>query len=287
MRIALGTAQFGLSYGATNNKGIVSESEISKILNYARNNGIFTIDTASAYGESERNLGNADIDLYTFQVITKTPPKLQSKEVEMHFRKSLDNLKLDKIYGLMLHRAEDILSDVNGNIWGELNNLKKHNLVEKIGVSVYNEAEINQILEKYEIDLIQLPINVLDQRLLKSDILKRIKDKNIEIHARSIFLQGILLEKPNALPEYFVPFKDSLKKWHKFLEKYSLTPIEGALNFAYSLGILDYIVLGVTSLDNLQEITNAFDKVKSFPNIDYYSFASSDEALINPSLWKF
>lgn len=287
MRIALGTAQFGLSYGATNNKGIVSESEISKILNYARNNGIFTIDTASAYGESERNLGNADIDLSKFQVVTKTPPKLQSTEVEMHFRKSLDNLKLDKIYGLLLHRAEDILSDVNGNIWGKLNNLKKQNLVEKIGVSVYNEAEINQILEKYEIDLIQLPINVLDQRLLKSDILKRIKDKSIEIHARSIFLQGILLEKPNDLPGYFVPFKDSLKKWHKFLEKYSLTSIEGALSFAHSLGILDYIVLGVTSLDNLQEITNAFDKIKSFPNIDYYSFASNDEALINPSLWKF
>ena len=286
MKIALGTAQFGLSYGATNNKGIVSSNEISKILDYARNNDILTIDTASAYGESERNLGNSDIDLTKFQVITKTPPELYSKEVEICFRKSLDNLKLNKVYGLLLHRAENILSDVNGDIWGELKNLKKNDLVEKIGVSVYKEEEINQILDRYEIDLIQLPINVLDQRLLESGILKRIKDKNIEIHARSIFLQGILLEKLDKLPEYFLPFKDSLKKWHKFLEEYSLTPIEGALSFAYSLDILDYIVLGVTSLDNLQEITSAFDRIKSLPNIDYFSFASNDEALINPSLWK-
>lgn len=286
MKIALGTAQFGLSYGATNDKGIVSSNEISKILDYARNNDILTIDTASAYGESERNLGNGEIDLSKFQVITKTPPELNSKEVEICFRKSLDNLKLNKVYGLLLHRAENILSDVNGDVWGELKNLKKNDLVEKIGVSVYKEEEINQILDRYEIDLIQLPINVLDQRLLESGILKRIKDKNIEIHARSIFLQGILLEKLNKLPEYFLPFKDSLKKWHKFLKEYSLTPIEGALSFAYSLDILDYIVLGITSLDNLQEITSAFDRIKSLPKIDYFSFASNDEALINPSLWK-
>jgi len=287
MKIALGTAQFGLNYGATNNNGIVSESEIFKILNYARHNDILTLDTASAYGESERNLGNSGIDLSTFQVITKTPPKLQAKDVEMYFHKSLDNLKLNKVYGLLLHRAENILSDINGNIWGEFEKLKKQNLVEKIGVSVYNEAEIYKIIERYEIDLIQLPINVLDQRLLKSGILKLLKDKNIEIHARSIFLQGILLENPDTLPEYFIPFKDALKKWHKFLEKYSLTPIEGTLSFAYSLGILDYIVLGITSLDNLQEITSAFNKIKTFPEINYHSFASNDEAFINPNLWKF
>lgn len=286
MKIALGSAQFGLNYGATNNKGIVSSNEISKILNYACNNDILTLDTASAYGESERNLGNADIDLSKFRVITKTPPQLRSKEVEIYFRKSLDNLKLNKVYGLLLHRAENILSDVNGTIWHELQNLKKHNLVEKIGVSVYNEAEINELLEKYEIDLIQLPINVLDQRLLKSNILKRIKNKNIEIHARSIFLQGILLEKPCNLAKYFAPFKDSLEKWHKFLAEYSLTPIEGALSFAYSLEVLDYVVLGVTSLDNLQEINSAFKKIKSIPKLDYYRFASNNEALITPSLWK-
>ncbi len=285
MKIAIGTAQFGLNYGATNKKGVVSESEIFKILNYALSNNIFTIDTASAYGVSEKKLGNCNVELSSFQVITKIPPNVKIQDLETHFYKSLKNLNLDKIYGILVHKASDIFSDKNDVIWKQITKLKEQNLVDKIGISVYNISEIKQILAKYKFDLIQLPINIFDQRLLKSNILQRLKKANIEIHARSIFLQGVLLANPDNLSEYFIPFKKHFKKWHQFLSAHYLNPLEGTLAFANSLKFLDYAVIGVTSLNDLKEIKAAFDKIKSYPKLDYSDFASEDEALINPNLW--
>lgn len=286
MKLAIGTAQFGLNYGVTNQSGVVAAEEITKILNYAQTNDILTIDTAGAYGNSESKLGASRVDLANFKIITKIPPKTSAQDLETNFFQSLNNLKLKRVHGLLIHNASDLLSDQGAKIWKLLEKLRDQALVDKIGVSVYTGDEIKQVLKRYPIDIIQLPINVFDQRLLQSDILEEVKSKKIEIHARSLFLQGILLEKPNRLSEYFTPYKASLIKWHDFLKSNNLTPLEGALSFVYSLNLIDQGVIGITSLDNLIEIKTVFDKIKSIPTIQYSEFAISDEKFINPSIWK-
>ena len=286
MKLALGTAQFGLDYGVTNKQGKVCTEEIIKILSYAQKNDILTIDTASAYGDSEQRLGEAFATLADFQIITKTIAKSPLEVVEARFRQSLKNLKTEQVYGLLVHSVDDLLSVEGNKIGALLEKLKDQNLVQKIGISVYTEAEIIEVLKRYKIDLIQIPINVFDQRLLRSGILQQVKDKGIEIHARSLFLQGILLEEPKKLPKYFLPYIEHIMKWHSFLKNNALTPLDGAIGFAHSLGMIDYAIIGVTSLEHLVEVKTAFDKMSLATPIDYTKLAVYDESFINPHIWR-
>lgn len=285
MKLALGTAQFGLPYGITNKNGLLEQDEVNKILRYAHNNDILTLDTACSYGDAEQKIGNTNAELSQFQIVTKITANTSYDEIEEKFFQSLKNLQLKKIYGLLLHSSKDLLNDESDKVWQILERLKAQGYVGKIGVSVYHEEEIRLVITKYKIDIIQLPINVFDQRLLKSNILQTIKSKGIEIHARSIFLQGILLENLDNLPTYFLPLKEEILKWHDYLKDNVMSRLDGALAFVNSLDIIDYAVIGITSLNNLIEVKAAFDKIKSHPNFKYEKFAINNEQLINPNLW--
>lgn len=285
MKLALGTAQFGFDYGINNSKGQVPLPEIEKILSYARQNDILTLDTASAYGTSEENLGRAKVELTEFKIITKTQPQLPANEIVASFKMSLEYLQLESIYGLLIHRAADLLSEEGSKVWDAVKSLRERGLVKKIGVSVYNVQQIEAILNQYKIDIIQLPINPFDQRLLETNLLQRLKNENIEIHARSLFLQGVLLMKLESLPSYFKPYREAFEKLHNLFNENNLSLLEGILSFAHLIPEIDMTVIGVTSLDELKEVTLAFDKAKAKKHLDFKSLAVSDEKVINPSLW--
>lgn len=259
IKLCLGTAQFGLDYGISNKTGKVEYDEIQKILEYCNNQGIYTIDTAQAYGECERILGH--FDLSGFKLITKIA---NSGEIE----KSLSNLKLSSLYAVLLHYENEI--DDN---WVKLEKYKSQGLVEKIGVSVYSPDKLLDIMNNYPIDIVQLPLNILDQRFLP--LLKKIKEKNIEIHARSVFLQGLLLMDFDQIPDYFSSIK-------AVLGKIPCDRLGFALNFVKNIDEIDRIVIGVTSKNELEQICTAYHK----KTIDYSEFSVSDVNMINPGLWK-
>lgn len=286
MKLALGTVQFGLDYGVSNLKGQVPLSEIEEILTYAKNNDILTLDTASAYGSSEINLGRANRDLQSFEIITKTLPGVGVDRVESAFLASLKHLGVNSVYGLLVHHGSDLLSHKGDELWLALKSLQAKSLIKKIGVSVYKAEEIEAILKKYDIEIIQLPINPFDQRLIETNFLEKLKDKNIEIHARSLFLQGVLLMELERLPSYFKPYQDLFRKFHAILNQYKLSPLEGILSFAHSIYQIDRAVLGVTCLEELKQIKLAYEKAKAFKFIDFKALSMIDERFINPSLWK-
>jgi len=259
MRLCLGTAQFGLKYGISNKTGKVEYKEVKKIIDFCNDQGIFTIDTAQAYGESEKILGH--FDLTNFKIITKIKhlDKLEN---------SLDNLKLSSLYGVLLHNEDEITDN-----WSRLVHYKSQGLVEKIGVSVYSPDKLLDITNNYTIDIVQLPLNVLDQRFIA--LLANLKAKNIEIYARSIFLQGLLLMDYSQIPDYFNPIKP-------VLNRIPYDKLGFSLNFVKNIDEIDRIVIGVTSKQELEEINIAFNK-KTF---DYSDFCIDDENMINPSLWR-
>lgn len=286
MKLALGTAQFGLDYGVSNLKGQVSLPEIDAILTYAKNSNILTLDTASAYGNSEANLGRVNVGLEQFEIVTKTLPGVAADRLESAFLTSLQHLRVNRVYALLIHHASDLLSHEGNKLWLALKALQAKSCIKKIGVSVYNAEEIEAILEKYDIEIIQIPINPFDQRLIEKKLLEKLKNKNIEIHARSLFLQGVLLMELERLPAYFTPYQELFKRFHAILNQYELSPLEGLLSFAYSIYQIDRAVVGVTSLKELEEIKLAYEKVKEFKCIDFKTLSMKDEKLINPSLWK-
>ena len=201
-KIALGGVQFGIDYGVANNKGQVQIEEVQSILNYAKKNGVNILDTASGYGDSEGVLGKVGVD--NFQIITKTTSIKQGVNgVVRIFYQSLKNLKQKKAYGLLIHDIGEIEHKQFDTLLIELARLKQQGLVKKIGVSVYNNQQIDYVLDNFSIDLIQLPINILDQRLINDESLVKLKKHNVEIHARSALLQGLLLMSINTIPYWF------------------------------------------------------------------------------------
>jgi len=279
MKLAIGTVQFGLDYGITNHSGQVAIDEVKDILDYAKTNNIDTLDTAARYGNSEQVLGEVGVNNY--RIITKTTPlKNGVDRVIKGFYQSLDNLNIGQVDGLLIHNIDDVKDKRFGDLFHKLNELKEEGLINKIGFSTYTPDQVDFLLENFDFDLIQVPFNIFDTRLIEGGQLQALKKKNIEIHARSIFLQGVLLDFDN-LSSYFSKWKKQFDKYQSTVEKSGLSLLEYALNFTLNVQEIDKILVGVNSADQLKEIVQAKKKQSSLS-----AFPIDDIALLNPGLWK-
>ena len=294
MKLGLGTVQFGLEYGISNTSGKTSLKEVDKILKTALENGIDVLDTAYSYGDSESVIGRCLSEHNDFRVITKTPyfkkQKFSAEDggiIKKTFYESLKRLKLSSVTGLVIHHTDDALKDGGGFLYERMLELKYKGLVEKIGFSVYTKKQIDKILDLYDFDLIQLPVNALDQRLIKSGELEKLKNKGIEIHARSIFLQGLLLMDPDTIHPFFNEIKPILQKYRKFLDLEGLTTVEGAFGFVKEIPEIDYIVVGVNNLKQLKDNMQSFNRTSNNLSIDSFKeFYIDDPKFINPGSWE-
>lgn len=285
-RIALGTVQFGMKYGISNQSGIVQSDELRSIFGIVDKIGIDTLDTAINYQDSEKNIGL--IGVKNFKIITKIPSvPNQIDDVDEWFSSqlelSLHRLQVSSVYGLLLHSPDDLLG-VNGPaIYKALRSLKDSGKVLKIGISVNIFDNLSQILDLYKFDLIQSPFNLIDRRLIKTGFLNRLKNENYEVHTRSVFLQGLLLMNNLNRPAKFSkwnPLWNEFLKWSSFN---SVSPLQSAIQFPLSFSEIDRVVIGIENSHQLIEIFNAAYNEKnneSHPNIE-----CDDLGLINPSRW--
>lgn len=287
-KIGLGTAQWGMPYGVSNKLGQTPVEEIKRILKVAHSAGISLLDTAFLYGNAEQALGASDLS--SFRVITKTPKfgkdsvlKADTDELFRTFNASLRNLGLNSVYGLLVHDASDIFAPNGSNLLDGLEQLKYQGYASKIGVSVYTSSQINKILDYFKPDIIQLPINVLDQRLIQDGTIVHLSSLGIEVHARSAFLQGLLLMQINDyMPKYFEPWLPLLSKWHSFCDDQLISPLHAALGFVCGLKDISYALVGVENQKQLKEI---LDDSTTLNSSDFEQFASDDLKLLDPSVW--
>lgn len=291
MRLGLGTAQFGLDYGVSNPTGKVRIQEIRKILELAATSGVSILDTAPAYGASEAAIGSALGGRTDFRIVTKTPVFARNaidendvRALAETFRQSREALRRDQLYGLLFHRAADVLKPGGKSLIDAALRLVETGAVEKIGVSVYTGADIERILELFTPDIVQVPVNVFDQRLLVSGHLANLRSLGTEIHIRSVFLQGLLLMNPDRIPPYFEPFKAHIARYFDAVAAAGMSRLEAALAFAMSLDA-DVALIGVTSVQELQEVLRYSHSQTGNP-IDYGQFAQSDPRLVEPSRWQ-
>lgn len=286
MKLALGTAQFGLNYGVANTQGQISHSRAREIISYCRSVGIDTLDTAISYGESEQCLGN--IGVQDFNIITKlphVPDTILNIENWMmdEVSASLSRLNIKRLYGLMLHRPDQLFERNGEKIVASLKKLKDMGVIQKIGVSVYSPDEFKDLFLIHDFDLVQCPFNLIDRRLVSSGWLKKFKDSGVEVHVRSSFLQGLLLMPRNKIPQNFQIWSSLWDHWHAWLEENAVSPIEACLAYVLSEPNIDQIVVGIDSKEQLQQITAAIETtcLDTFPDI-----SSFDNRLLNPSNWK-
>lgn len=278
-KIALGTVQFGLDYGITNLSGQVTIDEVRNILTFAKNNQINTLDTASGYGNSEQVLGRCGVNNY--QIITKTISlENDVNKVIDGFYRSLKNLGRDQVEGLLIHDINNIENKQFDVLFSKLNELKQQGLIKKIGFSTYTPEQVNFLLENFDFNIIQVPFNVFDTRLIQSGQLQALKSKGVEIHARSVFLQGVLLDFDN-LSDYFLTWKAQFTEYQAMVKNSGLSLLEYALNFVLSVQEIDRVLVGVNNEQQLREIVLS---LKGLDGLEDYFI--NDINLLNPSLWK-
>ena len=286
-KIALGTVQFGIDYGVNSVGGQVTPEEVKKILSYAHSKNIDLLDTAPAYGNSEKILGRMDIS--NFKVVTKTRHfdslEIKNNDVKLlnnDFHHSLKDLKIDSVYGVLIHNADDLLKPGAEKLFDQLQELKQAEKIVKIGVSVYEHNQLQSILDIFDIDLVQLPFNILDRRMVDTGMLTKLREKNIEVHARSVFLQGLLLMSEKNRPDQFQRWNGLWKLWHEWLSDNHISALEVTIRHAISMPEISRVLVGVDTVDQLKEIIMASPGV--LPNIPPEMF-TNDTNLLNPSNW--
>ena len=287
-KLGLGTVQFGTDYGLNSLDGQVRPQEVKKILNYARSKQIVLLDTAPAYGNSEEILGG--INNSEFQVVTKTRHfdtlKITNDEVSLlnqDFNNSLKKLNQIKIYGLLIHNADDLLKPGGEKILDLLQKFKQTNKLMKVGVSVYDHIKLHSILDNFDIDMVQLPFNIIDRRMLDSGMLASLYKKGIEVHARSVFLQGLLLMSAKLMPSKFNRWNNLWKLWHEWLHDNRISPVEASVRYPISFSEISKVLVGVDSVNQLKEIYKASSG--TLPKIPD-ELQTTDADLLNPSNWE-
>ncbi|OGT46366.1 MAG: hypothetical protein A3E82_04645 [Gammaproteobacteria bacterium RIFCSPHIGHO2_12_FULL_38_11] len=280
--IALGTAQFGLNYGIAGRGEVVPKKEVYQILEHAWDLGIRRIDTAPVYGAIEKELKTL-LEKYPFKVVSKipfVPVHLGKKEIAHfimnHIHSSQNNLE-DSLDTLLFHRSDDLLSEHANFIWETASKALK-NLNIRLGVSCYSPDELRDLCKRFPIQVSQVPGNAFDQRLQSTQEIP-----GVEIHLRSIFLQGILLLSTDQISVKLPKAKEALKNWMAWCEKNNLSPLQGALSFVKFHPNISYCVIGVDRLSQLEEIYSCWttlQPIKTSPP------SVNDLDIIDPRCWQ-
>ena len=285
-KLAIGTAQYGMKYGIANKIGEISDDEMKKILDFAFKNNINTIDTAINYGNCEEKLGGLCVK--NFDLISKISKLQDIKDNLKDFttksiKESIKNLKIQNLDTLLLHTTSDLLLEKKYEVYEALSHCKNIGLCKKIGISAYSVGEVREIIQSFDVDVVQFPFNIINNQLVESGLLSELKLRNIEVHVRSIFMQGLLLMNKLEMNPYFQTWSNLFENWENWLKDNKISKLAACLLFAFNHQNIDKFIVGIDSYNQLEEIINIlrFHDLENFP----FELNSSDEKLINPSNW--
>lgn len=283
--IAIGTAQFGISYGIANRTGKIDLESGRKILAVAMERGVSTLDTAIAYGDAESMLG--EIGCSSWDVITKlpqVPPDTTdiSLWIDTQVASSIARLKISSLYGLLLHHPADLLGMHSDALIESLLDLKAKGLVAKLGISIYSVDELDKLATVPVFDLVQVPMNIVDRMLATSGWLSNLDRSKIEIHTRSTFLQGLLVMSPAERPSWTIKWELIFREWDSWIAETGMSRVEACLAHVRSYPEVHRIVIGV---DSPEQILEVLDSLKTTPLRAPSFLESSDPQLINPTQW--
>jgi len=271
-KIGLGTVQFGIPYGISNKNGQTPEAEVKLILNYAKEVGIDVLDTASAYGTSEKVLG--ENDLSEFKIVSKFLLQNSKHSISLQLKESLQNLKVNSLYGYMAHRPMEVAD--SPELWDQLIQLKEQGSIEKIGFSFNEVHEIENILTIGLVpDIIQVPYNYFDNRF--EPYITELKKQGCEIHTRSAFLQGLFFSDTKNLNAFFDDVKPVIQQLQKFGDA-----LPGMLlKHCTDKPFIDRVIFGVNTLSQLKNnISNL-----SVSNLLPLKTQTINNSILIPSKW--
>jgi len=283
-KIALGTAQFGMDYGINNRRGKIPQNELFEILNLAFQSGIDTLDTAHSYGDSETLIGAFSENFKKKIKVVSKLPACNPQEVNNIFLSSLEKLKVKSIYGYLIHNFKAYSE--NPKIWNILETFKSHKQIKKIGFSIYYPYELESLLEnKVNMDIIQVPYSIFDQRFVP--YFPELKKNGIEVHIRSVFLQGLVFKDPDELDNHFVRVKDKVRKLHLLSSELGISVASLCVDFTILNKFVDKVIVGIDGMDHFREIISSLSYLADVERVinTLSIFKEDDENIILPINW--
>lgn len=281
-KLAIGSVQFGIPYGINNVIGVPHKEEVSAILELAKRVGIDLIDTASVYGDAEKVLG--ENDLLSFKVVSKFSKCENIPDFANQLETTLHRLHVESIYGFMAHNANELIE--KNWLWDALKESKATGSIQKIGYSLYTPEQLEVLLDKQMVpEIVQLPFSILDRKF--ESYLALLKGLGVEIHVRSVFLQGLYFMNPDQLPIKLQPLKSVLKKLMDCCDRYEMPIRSVALNFAVDHLMIDKVVVGVESVNQLEENISAIERRENMKTLynEIREIEVENSNLLNPSNW--
>ncbi len=288
-KLILGTVQFGKIYGINNESGKPSKNEIFSILKGAHNSGIDILDTAESYGDAHKIISefHSKSNL-RFKIMTKYSPNNREYPSDLINRVNFHclNFNINYLYCYMFHSFNDF-KDYASEKRNILQELKSSGKVKRIGVSIYENKELENLLDYDEVDLIQLPFNLLDNDYQRKEVISKARKRGIEIHTRSVFLQGLFFKDIVKISGNLLDLKYDLNILKNQVKKSSLSMTAFALNYPLTKAYIDKVIIGVDSLTQLKDNINCLGKIdfrSAYKDIDLIKVNSVK--LLNPSNWK-
>ncbi len=282
--LGLGSAQFGCDYGISNTRGRVSEDEVRQILSYAADCRITHIDAAHYHGDVERILGRCWPFPSPFKPQVRTLRLEKGLEwLESRLRRSVDHMGLARVHAALVDSAEDLTGAEGDALWARLEKLKAEGLVSRIGISATHDDEPVLLAKRFKPDIMQVPVSILDQRLVRNGALEQLADLGVEVQVRSVFLQGLLFLPREALPSNLAPIGPHLSRVRRIMAECGADPLHAALSYALNLAGVSTVIVGVTSAAELRAIVAASER--KAPRVLYDMLALNDEIALDPNQW--
>lgn len=296
MELCIGTVQFGMDYGIAGQKH-PSLNEAVTILDYAAQNGIKTIDTANAYGTAEEVvgefLGRKTVQRSELFIISKLKPNLLDEVdascyydvMKSNLISTLQRMKTDYLDSYLLHSSRYVFND---EIIDVLGRFQREGYARHVGVSVYEPDEAEKCIERQNVDFMQLPFSIFDQRMLKEGIFLKAEGSGTQIHSRSAFIQGLILLEEKNVPPFLEKAKPIIRKIDELCGKYAISRIALAMGFVKEQNVISHLVFGVDNLEQLKEDIKCFNYniPRDVINEIGRKFENIEADVVMPSLWK-
>ena len=268
-KLILGTVQLGIDYGINNSSGKPSLAQSFDILETAFDNGLRILDTAEAYGNSQEVIGefHKEYPNKEFKVITKLAAKhsVTKESFISNIRKNCEVLGVKQLHGFMFHNYDSFIQ--NSEFYEELLKAKKLGLIKFAGISLYTNNEIDDIATNFsDFDFIQIPFNLFDNESKRKEEIEKAREKQIDIHTRSVFLQGLFFKSTKDLSEKMKPFEPYLEKLNLLKTECDLTTEEIALNYVLQKEYIDHVLIGVENVDQLKSNLTTCNKNNEIPH---------------------
>lgn len=292
-QLCLGTVQFGQPYGITNTAGQVPEQEVRALLAEAATAGVLCLDTAQSYGSAEAVLGRTMPVDHSFRLISKLPAQIQPAFTagdragwEEAFQRSCVRLDVTRLDALLLHNPADLCKPGGQHLQQWLLSLRERGLVERLGVSIYAADDLEGVAPEL-LDLVQLPLSLYDQRLLADGTIARLRAQGCALHARSLYLQGLLLNPATGWPAWVSPAsRDHHTRLEQLAAERGCTLLDCALGFASAQQDLETVVLGLCSQRELQQLLHAWGRLSSpWQEGEWRIWALRDFSILDPRRW--